>query len=806
MISRVHTYDSARAASLRRWVVTVSVLLCTSLLCHNEADAQRKAAKAANRPAALRIAVLEFISASSDKGLEVLGKGLQSMVTTDLSKVESLTIVERARLQAIFDEQKLGRSGAIDKRTAAKIGKLAGASHLLSGTFTVHGDNMRIDARLFSVKGGEVLLAEEMTGERDAFFELEKDLVRKLVRTLGVKLAPKERAGIARIHTADFKAFRRFSEGVAYFDEARYQEALSSLRQATELDGEFNLARVTLGEYEQVVAQIRARATQIENTQKELAALKRDAVAQADAAVAERLYQIAGNKQADISRQLSAIDYLLGFHNPFGRNHGRIMRFQDLQDGFSVRRIAAGLAQRYLNRSMDDFPEVLLFPSGSHPPKDTVELEERVEGHAGSIVGRYARAPRDRERQHMKNLLGVERFIKLVPMSVEDRIRVYEMALNRMDRLRRKGKLDDPEFHTRSKGRILDWIHEEHLALGDLDAASGALASQSALSTSPRDLQVIAEEIEVLGTLAKERNRLPRGDKQGLNMRAAFTELIALDRLPRSESSRTKLFASGASTLPLLRELRRARKLDRWFSHKEPYWYFGDHPAFLIQGEYEVVTGPRRNRLRSDSVRYYRRERDRAKDALIAVGHGPTGRYRASFVVDYRPARDFVPRSVPRGVEGWSDLDFGSERPEVTFMFGLRDIDRDSKYNSETRKSVVARPTHGYGIRLTPSGAALVFIGEEGPAEKLRHNVMPVRVLASKSIAGGESAGQRVRVKIAFDDNKRTVTVTVGKGKGVDFKMPKRADGFGFVGFHIAGQGYAEVRNLTLSFASKPRR
>ncbi len=109
-------------------------------------------------PPTLRIAVLEFANASSDAGLQSLGKGLQSMLTTDLSKVAALSLIERGRLQAILAEQKLGVSGKVDKKTAARIGKLVGASHLLAGTYTVHGAKMRLDARLFAVQGGAVLL------------------------------------------------------------------------------------------------------------------------------------------------------------------------------------------------------------------------------------------------------------------------------------------------------------------------------------------------------------------------------------------------------------------------------------------------------------------------------------------------------------------------------------------------------------------------------------------------------------------------------------------------------------------------
>src|SRR5258707_13936053 len=78
-----------------------------------------------------RVAVLEFTNASADHDNDPLGKGLQSMLTTDLSQVPALRLVERQRLRDIQSELKLAQGGQIDKATAARIGKLAGATHLL---------------------------------------------------------------------------------------------------------------------------------------------------------------------------------------------------------------------------------------------------------------------------------------------------------------------------------------------------------------------------------------------------------------------------------------------------------------------------------------------------------------------------------------------------------------------------------------------------------------------------------------------------------------------------------------------------
>src|SRR5215468_1343643 len=124
------------------------------------------ASSTAYAAADMRVAVMEFTNATRDPEMEALGKGLQSMVTTDLANVQSLKVVERERLKDVQGELKLGKSKDFDKATAAKIGKLAGATHLFVGSFTVVGESMRLDGRLVSVASGEVFVAEQIAGEK----------------------------------------------------------------------------------------------------------------------------------------------------------------------------------------------------------------------------------------------------------------------------------------------------------------------------------------------------------------------------------------------------------------------------------------------------------------------------------------------------------------------------------------------------------------------------------------------------------------------------------------------------------------
>ncbi len=211
-----------------------------------------KGARAEVKP--LRLAVLDFKPAATAPDLSPLGAGLQAMLTTDLGQVAAFVLLERARINDILAEQKLQQSGLVDKETAVKIGALLGASHLLIGTFTVHGGRMRLDAGLLAVATNEYVLQEKIEGAETAFFELEGALVKKIVTSVSVRLNRKERAELAKPQTKDWEAFQSFSKGIAEFDAKKTELAIASMKAAVARDASFALAAQLLATYEAAAA------------------------------------------------------------------------------------------------------------------------------------------------------------------------------------------------------------------------------------------------------------------------------------------------------------------------------------------------------------------------------------------------------------------------------------------------------------------------------------------------------------------------------------------------------------------------
>jgi hypothetical protein len=93
---------------------------------------------------------------------------LSDKLGAELLNHRDVVVVERTRLAPILAELKYGQSGAIDPGTAAKVGKLLGASILVVGASHAMGSKAEITVRVIEVSTGKVLggiLERDVSGD-----------------------------------------------------------------------------------------------------------------------------------------------------------------------------------------------------------------------------------------------------------------------------------------------------------------------------------------------------------------------------------------------------------------------------------------------------------------------------------------------------------------------------------------------------------------------------------------------------------------------------------------------------------------
>ncbi|MDA0986648.1 MAG: hypothetical protein O3A55_03495 [Bacteroidetes bacterium] len=165
--------------------------------------------------------------------MQPLSKGLADMMSSEMSKIKGLKLVERNRIKSIIDEMNLQETGILDESSTQKIGKLLGAKNMMFGSFTKSDeDEIRIDVRIVRTETGETINAEEETGDVRQFVTLLRSIAKSVAKDLNVKLTSEEEDYLDAELEGNFEAYVSFSEAIALEDEARYKEKSGDLVKA----------------------------------------------------------------------------------------------------------------------------------------------------------------------------------------------------------------------------------------------------------------------------------------------------------------------------------------------------------------------------------------------------------------------------------------------------------------------------------------------------------------------------------------------------------------------------------------------
>jgi len=129
----------------------------------------------------IHIAILPFSAAGS--GAFEIASSMPDMLTTELSG-HGYSLIERSQIDRVAEELALNLSGLVEVSAAVRAGGWLGATHVLMGSVTRSGVNVRIDARLVQVSTGEILFTFKATGGYDKVFELVEELGAKCLSAL----------------------------------------------------------------------------------------------------------------------------------------------------------------------------------------------------------------------------------------------------------------------------------------------------------------------------------------------------------------------------------------------------------------------------------------------------------------------------------------------------------------------------------------------------------------------------------------------------------------------------------------------
>ena len=117
-----------------------------------------------------RVAVMNFPLLTGE--MTELGMYLSDKLTNSLFKYrDKFEVVERAKLETVFKEMKLGLTGMIDDKTAQTLGKIFGADAIVVGTITDLGEEIDVNLRVLGTERANVLAVASVMLDKNTAIE-----------------------------------------------------------------------------------------------------------------------------------------------------------------------------------------------------------------------------------------------------------------------------------------------------------------------------------------------------------------------------------------------------------------------------------------------------------------------------------------------------------------------------------------------------------------------------------------------------------------------------------------------------------
>ena len=193
-------------------------------------------------------AVLNFANITGNPVDDWIGQGIAETLTADMTRIKSMAVVSRER---IFELQRNLNTGGrdIDQRQAIELGRLLGATVMVSGAYQRLGDRIRITSQAVDVASGQQCATVKVDGRLDELFELQDRLVNDLTAGMAVEVRQTDRAAMELVGTNSIEAYQAFSRGMLNLRMAArdaMDRGIALLEQAIEIDPNYVEAMVEL--------------------------------------------------------------------------------------------------------------------------------------------------------------------------------------------------------------------------------------------------------------------------------------------------------------------------------------------------------------------------------------------------------------------------------------------------------------------------------------------------------------------------------------------------------------------------------
>ncbi|HNN52141.1 MAG TPA: CsgG/HfaB family protein [Pseudomonadota bacterium] len=219
------------------------------------------------------IAVMPFRDLTG-KGKPHIGEAIREVVASDLKSLAGVRIVERGNLDKVLKEMRVqAQLKEVEDDTAAKLGKVVGASVMVLGAYQEESAQIRLTARFVRVETSEIIGSAKVDGSVKQFFRLQDRVTAELLRSAGMpELARKVVDGTeARPDLKTIEALDLYGQAVTAEND---QQKLVLLSSAVAIDQNFSYAVKDLAALEERIQKYQAEQKRL--TDAKITELRKD--------------------------------------------------------------------------------------------------------------------------------------------------------------------------------------------------------------------------------------------------------------------------------------------------------------------------------------------------------------------------------------------------------------------------------------------------------------------------------------------------------------------------------------------------
>jgi eukaryotic-like serine/threonine-protein kinase len=189
----------------------------------------------------ISIAVLPFADSSPTKNSTDLSAGMEETIARKLKSLGQLEVKSPYEVQRYRGTTK----------NLKTIGEEIKATHLLTGTVAVDGENVLVQAFLNDASTGNVIWPGSFQDKMTAYFDIQNRMAERIVRELQVSLTPQDRKVLEKPPAKNLDAYRYYWQGRAFWaqrEKEAFQTAIEYYKKAIALDPDYAQAYAGLAD------------------------------------------------------------------------------------------------------------------------------------------------------------------------------------------------------------------------------------------------------------------------------------------------------------------------------------------------------------------------------------------------------------------------------------------------------------------------------------------------------------------------------------------------------------------------------